>query len=66
MDLESRLLADEIRKLQISVKHRPLHPETKAHRRFLEEHYGKTQELASKYPFLDFKAELFHFSGQKK
>jgi hypothetical protein len=65
VDLESRLLADEIRKLQISAKHRPLHPETKAHRRFLEEHYEKTIELASNYPFLDFKPELFHFSGKK-
>jgi hypothetical protein len=66
VDLESRLLADEIRKLQISAKHRPLHPETKAHRRFLEEHYGKTLEMASKYPFLDFKAELLHFSGKNE
>jgi hypothetical protein len=66
VDLESRQLADEISKLQISARHRPLHPETKAHRRFLEEHYGKTHELASKYPFLDFKAELIHFSGKNE
>ena len=63
---ESRLLAEEIRKLQVAVKHRALHPETKAHRRFLEEQHAKTLELAGKYPNLDFKQELLHFSLQKK
>jgi len=58
---ESRLLAEEIRKLQSSYKHRALHPETDAHRRFLEEQYARTLELAGKYPFLDFKTELQHF-----
>jgi hypothetical protein len=57
----SRLLAEEIRKLQISLRHRALHPETAAHRKFLNEQYVKTLELAEKYPFLDFTAELKHF-----
>ena len=60
---ESRLLAEEIRKLQISRKHRALHPDTEAHKRFLQEQYAKTLELAEKYPFLDFKTELRQFSG---
>jgi len=63
---ESRQIAEEIRKLQVSVKHRPLHPETKAHRRFLEEQYAKTVDLAAKYPFIDFKKELHHFSLREK
>jgi hypothetical protein len=63
---ESRLLAEEIRKLQVSRKHRPLHPETGAHRRFLQEQYAKTIELAGKYPFIDFKPELDHFSGKEE
>jgi hypothetical protein len=61
---ESRELADEIRKLQISRRHRPLHPDTLAHRRFLKEQYLKTIELASKYPFIDFKTEIEYFSGK--
>jgi hypothetical protein len=64
MDPDARILAEEIRKLQISRKHRPLHPDTGAHRRFLEEQYAKTVELSGRYPFLDFKEELHHFSGQ--
>ena len=59
---ESRLLAEEIRKLQISRKHRPLHPETDAHRRFLQEQKAKTLDLAAKYPYINFKEELSYFS----
>ncbi len=59
--VDSRLLAEEIRKLQISRKHRPLHPGTEAHRRFLKEQYDKTLELSEKYKFLDFKTELEYF-----
>jgi len=58
---ESRLLAEEIRKLQVSLKHRSLHPNTDAHRRFLKEQYTKTIELANRCPFLDFSRELEHF-----
>jgi GSCFA family protein len=61
MNPETRLLAEEIRKLQSSYKHRALHPDTEAHRRFLQEQYARTLELAEKYPFLDFKPELLHF-----
>jgi len=62
---ESRLLAEEIRKLQVSRKHRALHPDTEAHRRFLQEQFAKTLELAGRYPFLDFSPELAHFSGKE-
>ena len=63
---ESRLLAEEIRKLQISRKHRPLHPDTDAHRRFLREQLENTIELSEKYPFLDFATELKHFSASMR
>jgi GSCFA family len=61
---ESRLLAEEIRKLQVSLKHRPMHPDTDAHRRFLKEQYERTLELADKYPFIDFAKEMEHFGGK--
>jgi hypothetical protein len=62
---ESRMLAEEIRKLQISRRHRALHPDTFAHHRFLEEQLLKTKELAAKYAFMDFSPELDYFSGKK-
>jgi hypothetical protein len=63
VDPESRLLSEEIRKLQISYKHRALHPDTDAHRRFLKDQFEKTQELSEKYPFLNFESELKHFGS---
>ena len=63
---ESRSLAEEVRKLQVSRKHRPLHPDTEAHRRFLQDQQTKTLELAGKYPFMDFKQELAYFSGKTR
>ena len=62
VDPESRLLAEEVRKLQISRRHRPLHPGTEAHRRFLRDQLEKTNELSEKYPFLNFETELKHFT----
>lgn len=60
---DARTLADEIRKLAISRKHRPTHPDTSAHRRFLDEQLIKTRELAAKYPYLNFSEELAYFLG---
>ena len=61
---DARVLAEEIRQLTISKKHRPMHPETKAHQKFLNEQLLKTKVLAGKYPFLNFKEELDYFSGK--
>jgi len=58
---EARTLSEEIRKLQISRKHRALHPNTDAHRRFLREQLEKTIELSEKYSFLNFETEIKHF-----
>jgi len=64
VNAESKLLSEEIRKLQVSRKHRAQHPDTDAHNRFLQEHYAITLELSKKYPFLDLKSELLYFSGK--
>jgi hypothetical protein len=58
---ETRLIAEEIKKLQISFKHRALHPATEAHQRFLNEQFEKTTDLQLKYPYLNFEKELKHF-----
>jgi hypothetical protein len=61
---DSRALAEEIRKLVISRKHKAMHPETKAHQKFLGEQLSKVIELKNKFPFLDFSEELACFSGE--
>jgi hypothetical protein len=66
MEPGSRKIAEEIQKLRIAIRHRPQHPETKAHARFLEEQFAKTMELSAKYPFLDFAQERKYFSANHK
>jgi hypothetical protein len=61
---DARVLAEEIRLLTISKRHRPMHPETKAHQKFLDEQLSKTKILAGKYPFLNFNEEIDYFSGK--
>jgi hypothetical protein len=52
----------EIRSLRIARKHRPQHPDTKAHQDFLRSHLEKTRTLQGKFPFLDLSEELAYFS----
>jgi hypothetical protein len=59
---EAQLLMREIRKIVIARKHRPFHPETKAHQQFMAVHFEKTKLLQDKYPFLDLNEELDYFS----
>jgi len=40
-----------------AVKHRPLHPENKAHQVFIESIKNKVEDLENDYPFLDFGKE---------
>jgi hypothetical protein len=60
---ESARIAEEIKKIRIAYRHKALHPDTGAHRRFLKEQLLKAKELAEKYPFLDLQQEIAHFSS---
>ncbi|HXB08181.1 MAG TPA: GSCFA domain-containing protein [Puia sp.] len=62
IDASSRTVLEEVRKLVVARRHRPLHPETEAHARFMREQLGKTAELAARYPFLDLAEELAYFA----
>ena len=53
---------EEVKKLVIARRHRPMQPSTQAHRRFLQDHWQKTAALSQKYPFLDLSEELAYFS----
>jgi hypothetical protein len=59
---ESGQLAEEIRKLQLARKHRAQHPDTDAHKRFLNEQFAKTLELAKRFPDINFREELSYFA----
>jgi hypothetical protein len=57
----ARPVMEEIRRLVTARRHRPLHPETAAHKRFMRDQYEKTVALAAQYPFLDLSDELNYF-----
>ncbi len=63
IDEAGRRLLDEVKKIVIARRHKPLQPFTAAHRRFLQDYREKTTALASHYPFLDFREELAYFSA---
>src|SRR5579871_1924559 len=65
IDEEEWRLLEDVKKIVTARRHRPLQPSTQAHRRFLEEHWQKTAELARRYPNLDFREELDYFSRFK-
>jgi hypothetical protein len=64
VDEPSQLLAAELKKLTIARRHKPFHPDTEAHQRFLQSQLAKAQELQSQFPFLDLEDELKYFSGK--
>jgi hypothetical protein len=61
IDPTARQMMEEIKKIVIARKHRPFQPTTQAHKRFLQEHWQRTHELALRYPFLNLKEELDFF-----
>lgn len=63
LDEASRQLAEEIQKIAIARRHKPFHPTTEAHRKFLHTYFEKTKALQDKYPFLSLGEELAYFSG---
>ncbi|HET6252446.1 MAG TPA: GSCFA domain-containing protein [Puia sp.] len=62
IDEPGQRLLEEVRKIVTARRHRALQPATQAHRRFLQDHWQKTAELAKQYPFLDLREELDYFS----
>jgi hypothetical protein len=62
IDASSRAVLEEVKKLVVARRHRPLHPETSAHARFLKEQYERAVDLARRYPGLDLAGELSFFS----
>lgn len=65
VEIETRQIMDEIKKIVIARKHKALHPETNAHRQFLSSHFEKAKSLQEKHPFLNLQKEIDYFSGNK-
>jgi hypothetical protein len=63
MSDETVKLAGEVKKLVIAKKHKPTHPTTKAHQKFLQTHCEMACKLQEKYPYLKLGDEINYFSG---
>ena len=61
----TKKLMEEIKKLVIAKKHKPFNPHSELHKKFLEQHLSKTQQIQSDYPYLDLIEELEYFAGGK-
>lgn len=64
MDKETQELSETIRKIVIAKNHKPFHPQSTQHKKFLESFYHQTLSLSKKYPYIDFKEDLNYFSNQ--
>lgn len=58
-------LAAELRKIAIARKHKPFHPDTTAHKKFLQSQFEKVNELHQQYPFLRLEEELYYFANAR-
>lgn len=65
IDPAARPIMEEVKQLVAARRHRPRHPSTAAHAKFLREHYEKAAALGRQYPFLHLEEELDYFSAGK-
>ncbi|MFN4284542.1 MAG: GSCFA domain-containing protein [Lacibacter sp.] len=60
----TRQLNAELRQLQLARNHRPFHPASQQHQKFLAAHLAKARELALKHPYLNLADWIAYFSSQ--
>ncbi|MHA4810254.1 GSCFA domain-containing protein [Flavitalea flava] len=58
---ETQRIMEELKNIIIARKHRAFQPGTRAHKKFLSDHWEKTKELSARYPFLDLAEEEAYF-----
>jgi len=63
VDDETRTLMEDLKKLNLAKRHRPLRPETSAHAQFLMQQAEKIARLKIKYPSLDLEEDLKLFQA---
>ncbi|HEX9509670.1 MAG TPA: GSCFA domain-containing protein [Puia sp.] len=63
IDEPSQQIMEEVKKIVIARRHKPFQPSTRAHKKFLLDHWEKARALSGKYPFLDLTEEIGYFSA---
>ncbi|MEI8111512.1 MAG: GSCFA domain-containing protein [Chitinophagia bacterium] len=54
-------LLPDLHDILLAFQHRPLHPGTVQHQKFLQQYAEKTRSLQAQFPFLNLEAELLYF-----
>jgi hypothetical protein len=62
MSEETNSLIEEIKKVLVSRKHKPTHPTTEAHKKFLQTNLQKIKTLQQQHPHISFEEEIHYFS----
>lgn len=62
MSDETSALSEEFKKIAIAWKHKPSHPATEGHKKFMRTYLEKLKNYQVIYPNLDFEKELEYFS----
>jgi hypothetical protein len=62
MNEETNMLIREIKRISMARKHKPTHPTTDAHKKFLQTNLEKLKLLEQQYPFINFTEEKNYFS----
>lgn len=56
-------LMEQVQQILTARRHKAFHPDTQAHRKFLEQFAQKTRSLMESYPFLQLQEELDYFEN---
>ena len=62
MDAETQDLIKELRQIELSYKHRPFNPNTRQHKKFLQDQLKRATDLQKSHPYLDLSKELLYFA----
>jgi hypothetical protein len=63
IDEESKELMKELEQIRIARQHRPHHPGSSMHQKFLQTMLQKTQAVAARYHWMNLQEEISHFSA---
>lgn len=62
---ETKEIIKEVEKINSAKNHRPLNPETTAHKKFIESQLIELDQIEKKFPFLDFSKDKLAFKQKK-
>ena len=63
IDEDAQILMKEINIINAARSHKPFHPTSELHKKFLDTNLQKLLELSKAYPYINFKEELVYFKS---